>query len=142
MRASVLIGLAAFLTACTASMNGGLDVDPVSNWSAELSSQSGSTVRGAAAAQSAVATTGVSVSIRAEPGARHPWHIHVGTCGSNGAIVGDAAAYPVLQVGSNGVASATANLLVGLNRGGQYYVNVHRSPQNLGTIVACGALRP
>ena len=44
-------------------------------------------------------------------------------------------------VGANGQASASANLDVALSEDGQYYINVHRSPQDLGTIVACGQLR-
>ena len=145
MRALLLIGLAA-LTACTVSTNGGIDVDPVTDlmgeWEGQLSPQNNSGIVGAVAARSAVATTGVSLSIAgATSGARHPWHIHRGTCGSGGAIVGDAGAYPVLQVGGNGQASASADLDVALSEDGQYYVNVHRSPQDLGTIVACGQLR-
>ena len=112
------------------------------DWEGELSPQGGSGSVGAVAARSAVATTGVSLSIAgATSGARHPWHIHRGTCGSGGAIVGDAGAYPVLQVGGNGQASASADLNVALSEDGQYYINVHRSPQDLGTIVACGQLR-
>jgi hypothetical protein len=146
MRALLWIGLAA-LTACTVSTNGGIDVDPVTDymgdWEGELAAVGGSGIRGDVAATSAVATTGVSVTISgATPGARHPWHIHRGTCGSNGAIVGGAGSYPALEVGSNGVASASANLDVALSEDGQYYVNVHRSPTDLGTIVACGRLRP
>ncbi|MBW3552730.1 MAG: hypothetical protein KY466_04420 [Gemmatimonadetes bacterium] len=145
MRALLLIGLTA-LTACTVSTNGGVDVDPVTDlmgdWEGQLSPQNNSGIVGAVAARSAVATTGVSLSIAgATSGARHPWHIHRGTCGSGGAIVGDAGAYPVLQVGANGQASASADLNVALSEDGQYYINVHRSPQDLGTIVACGALR-
>ena len=146
MRALLLIGVAS-LAACTVSTNGGLDVDPVTDvigdWSGNLASQGNSGIQGAVAAESAVATTGVSVTISgAASGGRHPWHIHRGTCGSGGPIVGDAGAYPVLNVGSNGIASASANLDVALSEDGQYYVNIHRSPQDLGTIVACGALRP
>lgn len=146
MRPLLLMGLLA-LTACAASTNDGIDVDPVTDvigdWNADLSQRGGSSVRGSAVARSAVATTGVSVTIsRADAGARHPWHIHRGTCGSGGDIVGDATAYPVLAVGTNGVASASADITVGLSEDARYYVNIHRSPQDLDTIVACGELRP
>lgn len=145
MRALALIGIVS-LAACTVSTNGGVDVDPVTDrigdWSGTLAPQANSRIVGAVEARSAVATSGVSVTISgATPGARHPWHIHRGTCGSNGAIVGDAGAYPVLTVGSDGVASASANLAVHLDEDGSYYVKIHRSPQDLGTIVACGSLR-
>lgn len=145
MRALLLTGLIA-LTGCAVSTNGGIDVDPVTDligdWRADLDSRNDSGIRGAVAARSAVASTGVSVTISgANSGARHPWHIHRGTCGSGGDIVGDPAAYPVLSVGANGVASASADLAVGLHEDRQYYVNIHRSAQDLGTIVACGPLR-
>lgn len=144
MKGWLWIPLVAALGAC--AIHDG-DVDPVTDligdWSGELREQSDTRIRGAVRAQSAVATTGVSLSIAgAQSGARHPWHIHRGTCGSGGPIVGDASAYPVLAVGGNGQASASANLNVALNEDGSYYVNVHRSPSDLGTIVSCGALRP
>ena len=146
MRALALIGIVT-LAACTVSTENGIDVDPITDrigdWEASLAAQGNSGVLGAVAARSAAATSAASITISgATPGARHPWHIHRGTCGSNGAIVGSAAAYPVLEVGSNGIASASAQLDVHLDEGGLYYVNVHRSPTDLGTIVSCGALRP
>jgi hypothetical protein len=146
MRGLLWMGVAA-LAACTVHTNGGLDVDPVSDvvgdWRGQLEPRSDTRIRGAVEAQSAAATTGVSVTISgAESGARHPWHIHRGTCGSNGPIVGDPSAYPVLAVGTDGVASASADLNVALSEDGSYYVKLHRSPQDLGTIVSCGALRP
>lgn len=146
MRPLLFIGLLA-LTACAASTNDGIDVDPVTDvigdWSADLSPRGQSSVRGSAEARSAAATTGVSVTISgAEARARHPWHIHRGTCGSGGDIVGDAAAYPVLSVGADGGASASADITVPLSEDARYYVNIHSSPQDLATIVACGELRP
>ena len=78
----------------------------------------------------------------ATPGGEHPWHVHVGRCGSNGAIVGDASAYRPLKVGGNGRAEATARLNLPLPRSGEFYVNVHASATNLGTIIACGNLAP
>lgn len=144
MRGWLWIPLVAALGAC--AVHDG-DVDPVTDlmgdWRGQLQEQNDTRIRGAVEARSAVATTGVAVSIAgAESGARHPWHIHRGTCGSGGPIVGDANAYPVLSVGVNGTASASANLNVALSEDGRYYVNIHRSPQDLGTIVSCGALRP
>ena len=82
---------------------------------------------------------GASLS-NATPGGEHPWHVHVGRCGSNGAIVGDASAYRPLKVGGNGRAEATAELNLPLPRSGEFYVNVHASATNLGTIIACGNL--
>lgn len=147
MRVLALAGVVVALAACTASVdNGNVDVDPmtdrIGDWSGDLEPQAGTQVLGRVAAQSAVASTGVSVTISgASAGARHPWHIYRGTCGSNGPIVGDASVYPVLSAGSDGIASASANLNVGLSEDASYYVNIHRSPNDLGTIVACGQLR-
>ncbi|HEU4828093.1 MAG TPA: hypothetical protein VFT04_02755 [Gemmatimonadales bacterium] len=78
----------------------------------------------------------------ATPGGEHPWHVHVGRCGSNGAIVGGASSYRPLKVGRNGRAEATATLDLALPRSGEYYINVHASAANLGTIIACGNLAP
>lgn len=147
MRGSLWVGLLAVLAGCTVSTNGDVDVDPITDrigdWSGTLEPQNDTRIRGSVEAQSAAATTGVSLTIAgAASGARHPWHIHRGTCGSGGPIVGDASAYPVLMVRADGVASASADLDVALSEDGSYYVNVHRSPQDLGTIVACGPLRP
>lgn len=146
MRAMALIGIIA-LAGCAVSTEDGVDVDPITDrigdWEASLAAQGNSGVLGTVAARSAAATSAASITISgAQSGARHPWHIHRGTCGSNGPIVGDASAYPVLVAGSNGVASASAELDVHLDEDGAYYVNVHRSPSDLGTIISCGALRP
>ena len=78
----------------------------------------------------------------ATPGGEHPWHVHVGRCGSNGSIVGDASAYRPLKVGGNGRAEAAATLNLPLPRSGEFYINVHASASNLGTIIACGNLAP
>jgi hypothetical protein len=76
----------------------------------------------------------------ATPGAGHPWHLHRGTCGDDQGIVGEASAYPPLTVGINGRATGTATLAVPTPRSGEYMINVHASPDDLGTIVACGNL--
>jgi superoxide dismutase, Cu-Zn family len=76
----------------------------------------------------------------ATPGATHPWHIHEGDCGSGGPIVGNPSAYPPLVVGNDGTASASARITVQLNEAKHYFVNVHASPTNLATIVACGSI--
>jgi CHRD domain len=78
----------------------------------------------------------------AVPGGDHPWHVHQGQCGSNGPIVGPATAYSSLEVNKDGKASATADLPLPLPSSGQYYVNVHASANNMGTIIACGNLAP
>lgn len=144
---NILVIAAVVLAACTVRQtDGGIDVDPatdrIGDWSAELQSQGNSPVLGSVAARSALTNTGVSITIgRANSGDRHPWHIHSGTCGSGGAIVGDPTKYPLLQVGQNGNASASAHIDVGLSEDRSYHINVHRSSSQMGTIIACGNLR-
>lgn len=75
-------------------------------------------------------------------GAEHPWHVHVGRCGSNGEIVGDVSAYRTLKVGGSGRAESTALVALPFPRSGEYYINVHASPANLATVIACGNLAP
>jgi CHRD domain len=87
--------------------------------------------------------TQASVSIEnAVPGGQHPWHVHVGQCGSNGGIFGPADAYQPLDVDGDGKAESTAELPVPVPAFGEYYVNVHASRNNMGTIIACGNLAP
>jgi hypothetical protein len=78
----------------------------------------------------------------ASPGARYPWHVHIGQCGRDQGIFGPADKYPVLKVGGDGRADADAFLPVPLPREGQYFANVHASSTNMGTIVACGNFAP
>jgi hypothetical protein len=78
----------------------------------------------------------------AVPGAKHPWHVHRGKCGSDQGIFGPADGYKPLKVESDGKASAAAVLSVPLPKTGDYFVNVHASATNMKTIVACGNLAP
>jgi hypothetical protein len=76
-----------------------------------------------------------------QSGTRRPWHVHFGTCATGGDIVGDPASYPVLNIAGNGRANATATVEgVRLITGEPYHVNVHLSPDELDTIIACGDL--
>jgi hypothetical protein len=112
-------------------------------WSAALAPQAGGTVAGTAtvAPGTTSGTTVVLVSIHGgTPGAIYPWHVHSGQCGSNGAVVGSASAYPTLTVNADGTGQANATLPMPTPSSGSYYVNVHASPSDLGTIVSCGNL--
>ncbi|HET7423522.1 MAG TPA: hypothetical protein VFJ92_08170, partial [Gemmatimonadales bacterium] len=57
-------------------------------------------------------------------------------------IVGPATSYRSLEVNNDGKATATADLPVAIPTSGQYYINVHASANNMGTIIACGNLAP
>ena len=121
-----------------------------SRWNATLATPAGLTgvtqIRGtgwmAAAPREPARTTASTEIENAVPGGEHPWHVHVGQCGSNGQILGQADAYSPLQVGGDGKASGTADLAMTLPRTGEYYINVHASRNNMGTIIACGNLAP
>jgi hypothetical protein len=80
--------------------------------------------------------------LNAVPGGEHPWHVHVGQCGADKGIFGPAEAYDPLEVNDDGLAESTAELNVPFPRSGQYFVNVHASRNNMGTIIACGNLAP
>ena len=100
----------------------------------------GSGISGTASGTTGNDSAHVTVNIMGgQPGATYPWHVHEGTCTDSGPpIVGPATAYPPLVAGSDGRASVTAHVPVGLNEAKNYIINVHASPTNLGTIVACG----
>ena len=109
-------------------------------YSGTINAVGASGISGSASGTTARDSTHVTVNIMgATPGATLPWHVHDGTCGSAGPpVVGPASAYPALVVGADGRATATAHVPAGLNEAKNYIVNVHASPTDLGTIVACG----
>lgn len=111
-------------------------------WDATVRGNPGTeNVRASVRANSGSGQTAVSINLAGgSSGGSHPWHVHVGTCASRGAIVGVAAAYPVLLPDGAGNATAIARLAVELAPGQSYNVNVHESPQNMGKIISCGNL--
>ncbi len=152
-----IAGLAITSLAIAACGGGGrpVEINPEehlvgSRWNATLATPAGlegaSQVRGAAwmgAEERNQASSVAHVAIRnAVPGGEHPWHVHVGRCGKDMGIFGPADAYEPLTVRDNGEAQSTAELGVPLPTSGQYFVNVHASRNNMGTIVACGNLAP
>lgn len=95
-----------------------------------------------ATSDSAGQSSRATVSIMgATSGSTHPWHVHRGTCGHDQGIVGDPSAYPPIKVDSTGNGTAAATVSQVLTSSGQYMVNVHESPSNQKTIVACGELK-
>ncbi|MDQ4080601.1 MAG: hypothetical protein M3125_07555 [Gemmatimonadota bacterium] len=127
---------------------GEIDVDVESparagaeEWNGSLQAQTGYAVTGSFKAFVKDGRTEVTVNVaNASPGQQLPWHIHEGSCGNDRGIVGGASSYPPLIVGNNGAATGNANLSVTLDEAKDYFVNVHASPTNLETIVACGHL--
>lgn len=126
---------------------GEIDVDVESpaktgeDWSGSLQAQGGSGITGSFKALVAEGKTNVTVNLaNAMAGQQLPWHVHEGSCGNDMGIVGSASAYPVIVVGNDGKASTSATLSLQLDEAKDYFVNVHASPTNLQTIVACGDL--
>ena len=126
---------------------GEIDVDIESpakkgeDWSGSLSARSGSGITGSFKALVVDGKTTISVNLaNAMAGQRLPWHVHEGTCDNDMGIVGGASSYPVIVVANDGTASANTVLSVQLDEAKNYFVNVHASPTNLQTIVACGDL--
>lgn len=139
--ALVAMGVVAAAIGC----GGGGDVDttPVpAAWTADIRALGEAGHSGFATVS--IMTTGntrVNVTLSGgSAGGVHPWHVHAGLCGSGGPIVGDADAYEPLRPDEAGNASATATLDVSLDPEADYYINIHQSPDDLGTIVGCGEL--
>lgn len=127
---------------------GKVDVDVESptkkgeDWKTTLAGQGQYTyVTGSAQAKVAEGMTTVTIRVSGhEPSGSHPWHIHEGKCGSGGAIIGDPNAYAPLVFGNDRTAQGSAKLSVRLDEAHDYHVNVHRSPSDMATIIACGNL--
>jgi hypothetical protein len=134
MRKTLALAAALLAGACARS-------EGIVDFSAQLQPTTGNEVRGTANAVTAIGETAVTIEIEnATPGARHPWHVHRGECGTNGPVVGVGADYPVLEVDADGEVRAVATIGLQLDDDEPYFVNVHQSPQAMGTIVSCGAL--
>jgi hypothetical protein len=127
------------------------DAAPLANrWSASLSTppqlQGAIQVTGVAwmaQRQKDTSETQVHIEVANEaPGGRHPWHVHRGQCGTDQGVLDTPDAYPVLKVGGDGKAKADAELRMPAPQAGQYYVDVHASTANMGTLVACGNMAP
>ncbi len=117
---------------------------PLTDWSAAATASSGFSGAGAnATARSTAGGTTVTVAFREATGMSgtvRPWHVHYGSCGNDQGIVGDASAYSPLRPGPDGTATTTATISMPLDPARSYFVNIHKSPEETTTIVACGAL--
>jgi len=119
------------------------DMAGMTHYSANLAAMNGSTVHGTAIVHSMTAgqqTVELQISGGAA-GATYPWHIHSGSCADGMTpVVGNPSLYTALGTSGDGTASLTANIPVTLDPNQRYHVNVHASPTDMGTIVACGDL--
>lgn len=135
-RTCVLLG-AALVAGC--DLTTGSD-EP--RWTAAVQpTPSFSGVTGTAEVSTSTTSSTARISLAgAAAGDAHPWHVHLGTCAAGGPIIGDPAAYPLLQPGADGRDAQIAVIGLVLTRGQPYFVNVHVSPDDLATTVACGDL--
>ena len=151
--ASVLLALALLTAACGGRR--GVEIDPNrelvgDRWNATIATSAALAgavqVKGTgwmAGEKDDTAKTRAFATIQnAVPGGEHPWHVHMGQCGNDRGILGPADAYEPLRVGGNGKAEASAELPLPMPIAGQYFINVHASRNNMGTIIACGNLAP
>lgn len=74
-----------------------------------------------------------------KPGSVHPWHVHKGSCGKDQGILGPADKYAPVKIGADGESHVTQTLPFATPTGGEYMVNLHKSPKEK-TVVACGDL--
>lgn len=66
----------------------------------------------------------------------YPAHIHSGSCGSNGDVV-----IPLENVGGDSGLSLTLTTVPFAElANGDYYLNIHQSPEDLSTITSCGEI--
>lgn len=141
---SITLCMVLLLVACATRQGGGTsDADAGTVWTADIAPVGSAGHGGRASAEAMGDGTHVTVFLTdGAEGGNHPWHVHEGVCESNGPIVGSAAMYPALQPDDAGNATAEAHINFPLDPAGSYYVNLHQSANDLGTIVGCGELRP
>ena len=152
MRYLSLILVAAVAVGCVRTSRnpstGKMDIDVESptksgeDWKTDLRSVGNYPgIGGTSRAMVAEGKTNATITVTGlQPGAVHPWHVHEGNCGSGGKIVGNPSDYTPLTVAADGTARGNANLMLRLEESAGYHVNVHLSPNQLETIIACGNL--
>jgi hypothetical protein len=139
MRTACILVMTFIFAGCDSSTDPGEDDV---QWSTTLLAEAdfpGVTGTGTAATVDGASTASVSIA-GATAAAVHPWHVHAGTCADGGPIVGEATAYPPLQIGEDGANTQNATITTTLVPNSSYFINVHLSPEDLATIVACGDL--
>jgi hypothetical protein len=113
-------------------------------WTATLEPKGDAQVRGTASVTAGASAGTMTVEVAITGGAKdgtHPWHVHAGTCATGGDIVGPPADYSPLKADGSGAATSTTTVNIAAPTSGDYHVNIHLSPEAMGTIVSCGDLK-
>jgi hypothetical protein len=141
---------AAMVSACAQRMTresgGDVAVDTRSGtggtWDSQLRGMNGwERVRGSAFAQPKDNGTRVAVTIeRGFAGSNYGWDVREGTCAAPGRVVGDTTIYPTLFIGEDERDSKVADIVLPLERGKSYIVNIYATAVERATTIACGAL--
>jgi hypothetical protein len=117
LKTMVLIGLG------TAALAGAADRE----WKATISGRNGSPMTGTAKLDDRGAdSTQIELKIKdAGVAQTYLWHVHQGSCETNGEIVGMATAYPELTTGSDGQGASNVTLALATPSEGAYSVHLH-----------------
>jgi len=154
---ALVTALGALVVAGTVVIHRGVEASPLapamtkaaadSGWTATLSAPSTYTgdehVFGSATVKPDKSGKGFTASVNiagATPKSTHPWHVHRGTCGNDQGVVGAGSSYTPITVGDDGKGTSTATVSAPLDPNGSYIINIHASPTDMKTIVACGPL--
>jgi hypothetical protein len=118
-----IFGLALLAAGSTAA----LAVAGDKEWRADLMSKNGSTVVGSAEID-AKGTDSTRMEVKIKGGTartEYAWHLHSGSCATDGPIVGDKMAYPKLMTDSSGAGEIDVNLAIATPVSGDHSVHVH-----------------
>jgi hypothetical protein len=141
-RVSRLATIAAVLAGCTADTDENTDVTV--QWLSELAGTGAwANLTGEAlvlSLESPEVFTATAELRNGTAGDVYLWHVHAGSCGARGSVVGKAAAYPPLMIDVEGDGSVTVTLPARLARDSAYHVDVHLSDGDGETVIACGDL--
>lgn len=153
MRRLSLVLLTLLSVACvrtrTNPVTGSVDVDVESptkkgeDWKASIGGRGNyASVNGTANAAVLQGQSTITLALQGgTQGGSHPWMVHEGKCASTGgAAVGTPSLYPAISFGADGKATSTARLGVALDEAKDYHILIHKSADDLSTVVACGDL--
>jgi len=140
MRRPAVIAAAIALAAVTTTASA---VALSASWKGKVTGKGASKITGDASITPTADGKGAEVNVMImgdTPGATRPWHIHIGSCAQGGGVLGGGRAYTPITIDASGHGMSKATLPVAAPDTGSYYVNIHESAGNMGSIVGCGDL--